>query len=158
MTALDTTGLMSAVVSSLVRLGVFGTVNDHESLVPPGAKDLMASVWVESISTIRSSGLPIGSGRIDFTVRIQQAQARRPAKPINDTRLLSAVDAVMRAFSADFELTGPNGPRLRQVDVLGAYGEPLSARAGYLVIDNVQCRTYELLLPLSIIEIWALSP
>lgn len=158
MAAIDTTDLLRAVVDSMSRLGVFETVNDHEPLTPPSAKGLMASVWVERINTIRSSGLPIGSGRIELTVRIQQAQARRPAKPINDTRLLSAVDAVMRAYTSDFELTGPSGARLRMVDVLGAHGEPLGAQAGYLVIDNVQCRTYELLLPLIINDIWELAP
>ncbi|MET8987757.1 hypothetical protein ABZW49_20110 [Nonomuraea wenchangensis] len=74
---------------------------------------------------------------------------QEPADAI-DPAMLAALDALMSAYSGDFDLGG----RIRNVDLLGQTGPPLSAQAGYLEQDGNTYRVFTVTLPLLINDVW----
>jgi hypothetical protein len=77
-------------------------------------------------------------------VRIYQNMIAEPQDMI-DPRVMAAVDALMTAYSGDFELGGT----VRAVDLLGMAGTPMAAQAGYIQQDNRVYRAVTITLPLS---------
>lgn len=151
--ALDTTTLLNAVVSHALSSGLFERVNQHEPKSAPGS-GVSAAVWVQDIAPVaRDSGLAATSGRVELTLRIYTSMLSEPADAI-DPNIVGAVDVLMTAYSGDFELGG----NIKHVDLLGAHGRALSARAGYLNQDNKLYRIMDLTLPLIINDIWSQSP
>jgi hypothetical protein len=72
----------------------------------------------------------------------------------NKWGVVDACDALFEAYSADFELGG----NVRNVDVLGAQGSPLSARFGFTTIDKQTYRTIDIVIPLVINDAFTQSP
>lgn len=151
--SLDTTAILDAIVSHALTLGVFETVNAHEVVNAPG-HGLHAEIWADSIAPVpAASGLHITSGRAVWTVRIRGNADSQPRDAI-DPNMMDAVDALLAAYSSDFTLGG----LVRNVDLLGQAGTPLSARAGYLRQDGVVYRIYDITLPVVINDVWEQVP
>lgn len=150
--SLSVTSIFDAMVSHALGLGVFDSVEEHEPKSAPG-NDVHAAFWVQSVEPIRSSGLNATSGRVEVSVRIYMNMLQEPQDDI-DRELLQAADALLGAYSGDFELGG----LVRSVDLLGAYGTPLSARGGYIRQDNKLYRVMVLTVPLIVNDIWTQSP
>jgi len=147
--ALNCGPALDAVESKLGTLGVFDTVNMHEPENAPGT-GVTASVWVEAIRPIpRASGLPVTSSVVDLSIRIQRSMQTNPQNQI-DRDMAAATDAVINAFSGDFDLGGS----VSHVDLLGAYGPSLSARAGYLKQDSITFRVMVVTVPLVFFDVW----
>lgn len=147
--ALNSQALVDAIVSHALALGVCERVNAYEPKSAPG-NGITAAVWVQQIQPVaRLSGLAITSARVEFTVRLYTNMLKDPQEDI-DPALMGAVDLLMAAYSADFTLGG----LVHSVDLLGAHGEPLFARAGYLSQDNRLYRVFDLTLPLVIADCW----
>ena len=142
------TALFGAVTSQASRLGLFESVTGHEPKSAPAA-GLTCAVWVEDISPVLSSGLAAVSGRVTFNVRVYNNMLAEPQDQI-DPDILSAVCALLGAFSGGFTLGGT----VREVDLLGAEGPPLSAAAGYLNHDNRLFRVMDITLPIVINDLW----
>jgi hypothetical protein len=147
--ALDIRTILSAVESHAMASGYFALVNGHEPKSPP-TSGITCAVWVEQIGPARGgSGLTSTSTRLALFVRLYSSLIQQPVDAI-DPDLMTALDALMAAYSGDFELGG----LVRQVDLLGAYGEPLSARAGYLAEGGAEYRVMTIALPLIVNDLW----
>lgn len=142
--------ILDALVSHAAALGHFERVNQHEPKAKnPAGQGMTAAVWLQSLAPIRSSGLAATSGRLEFTLRVYTSMLAEPQDAI-DPRVLAAVDALLAAYSGDFDLGGT----VRNVDLLGAHGTPLSARAGYLDQGGRLYRVMDVALPLIVNDLW----
>lgn len=147
--SLNVTTILDAIVSHALALGYFERVNAHEPASAPG-HGLSAAVWAQEIRPVPSgSGLSSTTARVVFNLRLFTTMLQEPADAI-DPNLLAAVDALMTAYSGDFELGG----NVRNVDLLGQAGVPLSAQAGYVKIDGALYRVMDLTLPLIVNDVF----
>jgi hypothetical protein len=148
--SIDIDTLTDRVVSHAMTLGVFDRVNGHEPKVAPNAgSSLTAAVWLDRVEPVKSSGLNSTSVRMAFNVRLYTSMLSEPQDAI-DPALVRALDALMGAYSGDFSLGGA----VRMVDLLGAYGAPLAAQAGYIQQDQRLYRVFTVTLPLIINDVW----
>jgi hypothetical protein len=151
--AVDIEGILGAVVSHAMASGHFEKVNGHEPKAAPG-KGLTAAVWVQAIAPVpRGSGLATTTGRIELRDRIYTPMVQEPQDAIDPAVLTATID-LMGAYSGDFTLDG----RIRNVDLLGQAGVPLSAQAGYLNQDGRLFRVMDITLPLIVNDIWDQAP
>jgi hypothetical protein len=147
--ALDIRTILAAVESHALASGYFDAVNGHEPKSAP-QNGLTCAVWVEQIGPARGgSGLDSTSARLALNVRLYTPMVQEPEDAI-DPALMDALDALLAAYSADFELDG----LVRQVDLLGTYGDPLSVRAGYLTTSGAEYRVMTITLPLIVNDLW----
>lgn len=147
--ALDIRTILAAVESHALASGYFDAVNGHEPKSAP-QNGLTAAVWVEQIGPARGgSGLDSTSARLALNVRLYTPMMQEPEDAI-DPALMDALDALMAAYSGDFELGG----LVRSVDLLGTYGDPLGARAGYLTTTGAEYRVMTITLPLIVNDLW----
>lgn len=137
-----------AMVSHATASGHFQSVNQHEPKNSPG-NGLRAALWAQTFRPARRSGLRSTSMRLEYRLRIYQNMLMEPQDAIDPT-VLAAADAMFAAYSADFTLGG----LIRQVDLLGSDGNPLSATAGYLAIDNKMNRVMDLTIPLVLNDVY----
>jgi hypothetical protein len=144
-------GVLDALTSHALASGLYEAVNNHEpkSKNPTLGTSLTAALWVQQIAPIRASGLAVTSGRVEFTLRNYTSMLSEPQDAI-DPAVMNAVDVMMAAYSGDFTLGG----LIRQVDLLGAYGNPLSAVAGYLNQSGRLFRVMDMCVPLVIDDLW----
>lgn len=150
--SLSVASIFDAMVSHALSLGRFDKVEEHEPKSAPGS-GVHAAFWVQSAEPIRSSGLGATSGRIEVAVRVYMNMTQEPQDSI-DRALLEAADALLTAYSGDFELGG----LVRSVDLLGAYGAPLSAQGGYIRQDGKLYRVMVITVPLIVNDIWNQNP
>ena len=142
--------LLDEIVSHAASLGIFDRVASHEPKNAPGS-GLSCSVWADAIDPLaRASGLASTSGRVAFNVRIYSNMLAEPQDDI-DREILTATSTLMGAYSSDFTLGGI----ARAIDLLGMYGTPLSAKAGYLNHDGKLYRIMEITLPVICNDMWS---
>lgn len=141
-------------MDDLGQLGVFDQINKHEPKSAPG-HGVSISFWVNEFGPCPGgSGLAATSMRLAYDQRIYLPMLTEPEDSIDDT-ILDATIAVMAAYSDQFTLRDPTGLQLiRQVDLLGAYGAPLSAKAGYINQDGRIYRAMVLTVPLIINDVF----
>lgn len=150
---MNITGIVDAVVSHAMATGLFERVNTHEPKNAPG-NGMRVAVWADTIEPYSGgSGLNSTSALINLNVRIYQNMVMEPQDMI-DPMMMGAVDTLLTAYSGDFQLGGA----VREVDLLGEAGTPLSARAGYVPIDNRMYRIMTITLPVIVNDAWAQSP
>jgi hypothetical protein len=142
--------ILDAVISHAAASGWFEQVNGGEPL-SPAVPGLTAAVWVEAIDPIRGSGLGSASARLGLAVRIYTSAEQLPTDAI-DPNVTLATDALVRAYVGDFQLGGTDDVRF--IDVLGAHGPALAARAGYLPLSGVTLRVMTISLPVIINDLW----
>lgn len=141
--------IMNAVTSHAAASGFFDRVGGHEPKNAPG-RGLSAAVWVDRIEPIaRVSGLASSGALVVLNVRVYTNMLQDPPDLI-DPSLVAAVDALITAYSGDFELGG----NVRSVDLLGAHSAGLGASAGYLEQDGKLFRVMTISLPLVITDAW----
>jgi hypothetical protein len=134
--------------------GYFERVNGHEPLNPPG-NGLTAALWVQSMGPVPAgSGLAATSARLVFMVRLFAPAMQLPTDDI-DPNLMAATDALMTAYSGDFEFGG----QVRNVDLLGQAGIALSAEAGWVDYgDGAKFRVITITLPVIVNNAWTQAP
>lgn len=151
--SLNTTAVLDAIVSHALAAGLFDTVNSHEPKVAPGT-GLACAIWADSIRPVPTgSGLQKTTALAIFNVRIYQNMLSEPQDAI-DPAMINAVDALMTAYSGDFELGG----NVRNIDLLGQTTFSLSAQAGYINQDGRLYRVMTIMLPVIINDAWSQSP
>jgi hypothetical protein len=148
----DATSIFNVIVSHAMASGAFERVNQHEPKNAPG-NGLTCAVWIDRIEPVKSSGLISTSTRASFMIRVYSSMLQEPQDAI-DPNIVSAVDVLMTAYSGDFEL----GSNVRDIDLLGAYGIPLSAQAGYINQDNKLYRVMTITLPVIVNDVWVQTP
>src|SRR3982751_2445852 len=103
--ALNLATLVDAVASHAAASGQFERVNQHEPKNAPG-NGLTAAIWVDKIGPAQGrSGLTATTGLLTLDVRVYTSMLAEPQDAI-DPNLLGAVDALLAAYSGDFELGG----------------------------------------------------
>lgn len=143
-TAINT--VFDKIVSYAMSTGRFDSVNQHEPKSAPSS-GISCSVWIQSIRPIRTSGLASTSGCVLFSLRIYTNFKSEPADMI-DPKITAATTDIMGALSADFEFGGAAG--VRNLDLLGSQGTPLSAAAGYIELDRRIFRVMTIQIPVLI--------
>lgn len=149
--SIDATAIMSAVASHAAASGHFDRVTLHEPKNKPG-NGLSAAVWVQYLGPVPAgSSLRATSAVVTVNVRVMSNMLTEPQDEI-DPNVLAAVDALMAAYSGDFELGG----LVRNVDLLGQSGQRLEARAGYLPMGNppVMYRVMTVNVPMIVNDAW----
>lgn len=148
---LDIEALVDAVVSHAMLTASFERVNQHEPKNAPG-NGLTCAVWMDRVDPAKS-GLNSTSARVAMKVRIYSNMLQEPQDMI-DIEAVKAFDLLMKAYNGDFQLDG----MIRQVDIMGEYGVPLSAIAGYLEQDSRMFRVLDITLPLIVNDVWTQTP
>lgn len=147
--SLDITGLFTGVMDHASTSGLFARVNGHEPKSSPGS-GLTCAIWVDYIGPLpAASGLTSTTGYMVFMARIYNNMLAEPQDGI-DPEIMVAVDALLAAYSGDFEL----GARVRNVDLMGQYGRSLSAQAGYINVGSSLYRAMDITIPLVINDLW----
>lgn len=147
-TGLQVEEITARCVSFVAGLGVVEDVNggDIRHMIGGGLK---AGIFVSDLTTIQSSGLDSVSVRLEQTIRLYERLQVEPSDVL-DVETLKAVDAILNAFVENFEIDGI----VRQVDVLGAHGQPLRARPGFLTVQEQECRIADVIVPLICDDVW----
>ncbi|KIQ67057.1 hypothetical protein TR51_06645 [Kitasatospora griseola] len=147
--ALDIDSILDRITSHALASGYFEAVNGHEPKNAPGS-GLTAAVWVDAVQpAVSSSGLASSSALLVFYVRLYTSMHQEPQDAI-DPNLVKALSALFSAYAGDFELGGD----ARMVDLRGAEGSLLSARAGYLNQDQRLLRVITITLPVIVNDAW----
>lgn len=142
--------LIDALTSAGSASGYFDEVQGHEPKSAPGT-GLTYAVFLATLAPVAAaSGLAVTSARVEFTGRIYKPFRSEPEDLI-DPNLAAAADALMTAYSGDFDLGG----YARNVDLLGAHGSPLGLRAGYQKIDTQIFRVLDITIPIIVNDAWA---
>jgi hypothetical protein len=135
------------VVSFALATGRFDHVNQHEPKNAPG-RGLECSVWMNTITPTRSSGLGAVSGIVTLYARIYTNFRKQPYDAI-DPDVMAATADIMGAMAGNFDFGG--AANVRTVDLLGGWSTtPLSAAAGYVEIDRQMFRIMTVTIPIVI--------
>jgi hypothetical protein len=141
--------LVDAVTSAASASGYFDTVQGHEPKSAPGT-GLTFAVFLSDLRPVAAaSGLAATSARVELTGRIYKPFTAQPEDLI-DPNLAAAADALLTAYSGDFDLGG----NARNVDLLGAHGSPLALRAGYQSVDRTMFRVLDITIPIIVNDAW----
>lgn len=149
--------LTANVAADVLSTGYFNSVNSLDG--PPQrqpVQGLTAAVWPDTLGPVPlNSGLAATSARVVMMVRLYKALAEQldypPATTDHiDTAMLLAASALIRRYHDDFDFGGT----IRNVDLLGAFGEPLSARTDWLAHGPVVYRITEITVPCIVNDVW----
>jgi hypothetical protein len=138
--------VINSIVSYALASGRFDSVNGHEPKSAPG-HNVVFALWAQSIRPARLSGLAATSLLVVFQGRVYVPFTQQPYDLI-DPEVMAATTDIMGALSGDFNL-GADAD-VREVDLLGANGTPLSAQAGYVEIDRKMYRIMTISIPIVI--------
>lgn len=139
--AIDT--VFDRVVSHAMESGRFDNVNQHEPTSAPH-HGLQCSIWIQAIRPIQAGGLDATSGIVQLNARCYMNFKTHPHDFI-DPYITAAIVDLMAALSEDFDFGGEADVRF--IDLLGAYGAPLGALAGYIELDRQYYRVMTLTIP-----------
>jgi len=84
-----------------------------------------------------------------FKVRIWNSMLQEPQDGI-DPNQLAAATTLMNAYTGSFTF----GSTVREIDLLGEFGDSLSAVAGYIEIDKRIMRVIDITLPVIVNDAW----
>lgn len=141
---------IDAIMDHALASGHFVKVNGHEPKSAPG-NGLTAAVWNQDGGpAIGASSLDSTTLRLEFSVRLYSPMIMEPQDAI-DPALMRATSALFEAYSGDLTLGGD----VRDVDLLGAHGVPLSWKSGYMPQDNKMFRIITITVPLIINDVFA---
>lgn len=148
--ALNNRAILNELVSLAMQLGVFDKVNQHEPKSAP-AYGHQAAIWVDEIRPVpQASGLNISTAQVIFQFRIYQNMLAEPQDEI-DPRLTDTVDELFTIVHGNYTLNS----EAREVDLLGEYGMPMTAKAGYINQDGKIYRVIDVMIPVVINDVWA---
>jgi hypothetical protein len=141
--------LLDSVTSIAMQTGQFRSVNTHEPKSAPGT-GLRLAIWAQTIEPIAAaSGLASTSGYVVLNARAYGGMLAKPEDEI-DPRLMTAATVLIGAYSADFTLGGT----VRNIDLLGEYGQHLGAQAGYVTIGGTMYRIMTVTVPCVVNDMW----
>jgi len=142
--------LLNELVSHALASGYFDAVNTHEPDNSPG-NGLTCHVILDRVSPVNSSGLDYTTLRVAFLFELIYPVTALP-RDQGENEIIKAMDALMNLFTGDFTMSD----NVRMVDALGAYGEGMSAIAGYTSYDKGASwyRNIEITVPLIVDNVW----
>jgi hypothetical protein len=142
--------VFNAVESDIKAGGWFDRVGMHEPKNAPG-HGLSCAVWVQDIRATQTSGLAATTALLTFNVRGYHNMIVEPQDAI-DLNLTKAISSLMRTWNDDYDF-GLH-PLVRNVDLLGEMGTPLSARSGYVEQSGTMFRVMTITLPIIVNDVW----
>lgn len=145
---MDTAAIRAAVQSHAMASGLFENVDGHEPDNAP-TNGLSAAIFARRMGPATGSSLAATTARLELNIRIVLNINTQPEDDI-DPVIMGAADALMTAYSGDFELGG----NVKAVDLLGMAGAPLGWEAGYLPQDGGLFRMILITLPILINDAW----
>jgi hypothetical protein len=150
---LDLATLVNAVSSHAQASGHLAGVYPYELIAPPIDDGVVAGVWLTDIAPIPArSGLSATTARVVLTVQLyRRAEQVRPEQVDRD--LTAATDALMRAYSGDLDLSD-YGAVGTELDLLGAYGDPLRGQARYIPFADALTKVHTITVPLVVTDLW----
>lgn len=141
--------IFNAVVADVLQSGYFEKVNKHEPKRKPG-KGLTAAIWLQAINPVAlASGLAATSAQLIFIARIYSNMLKEPQDMI-DPELMRATSNLMRRYHTGFTFNG----LIRNIDLLGTFGQALAANAGYLEQDSTMFRVMDITIPCIVNDVW----
>lgn len=141
--------LVNAAASIAMKTNKFRSVSTHEPKSAPGS-GLRLAIWAQEITPLPgASGLDSTSGYVTLNARAYGNMLAKPEDEI-DPRLMSAAAVLIGAYSADFTLGG----LVRNIDLLGMYGQRLGSQAGYLTIAGDMYRIMTVTVPCVVNDMW----
>lgn len=138
--------------------GLFVNVLKHEPLSAPDENGETCAIIGSTINGVLSSGLAALSARVEIRMRIYTNAMQQPMDAI-DTILLNSAGSLIGELCEAYALGGI----ARDVDFLGADGEPLRAELGYASIGGGGggggriYRIADVLVPIVINDCWPLA-
>jgi hypothetical protein len=150
--SLNAAALFAAVTSKAQALGIFDAVAGHEPVSPPPETGLYAAAWASDLTTVpRRSGQATTSARLEITIRVYRnaGQVTLIDGDSVDPAILDAVDQLIGALIGDFDL----GEGV-ELDVLGAHGAGIGAKAGWMRQDTAQVRVMDVTVPIISDDLW----
>lgn len=149
--ALNTKIYMDALISHVMSLGHFSSVNSTDVGSVPTNDGISAVLWPRRIVPASGrSGLASTSVVMTLVMRLFHSAATDPIGEI-DPRMIDATDALLNAFSGDFTLGGV----VAEIDLLGQYGEALRSDSGWLDMGgDGKFRIVDITIPLVINDVW----
>lgn len=145
----DPNALTNAIVSAAQSTGQFLDVAGHEPASLPAA-GMSAAVWMQGLGPARRvSGLAATAARIEYRLRIYTPMLTGNMDSIDPT-MTAAASQMIGILSGDFTLVG----LVFEVDLLGAQGAPLAAKADYYKQGDQFYRIYDLTIPLIVDNAW----
>jgi hypothetical protein len=146
--ALDTRNILGNIASLAMATGYFDAVLGYVSK-QAATNGITAAIYIEDMRAIRTSGLSSTSVRLELEMQVYSSTYQEPYDDI-DTNLALAVDAMFTALIGDFDL----GSEARNVDIFGAWGQPLRVRSGLMNLDGKEFRVFQILIPMIIDDVW----
>lgn len=147
--ALDISTPRAVLTSHAQALGMFGQVLAHEPLSAPGS-GLTYAVWVGAVDPLPgNSGLNSTGVYVTYNGRLYLPADTEPVDDI-DVQLTDAVNGLMNTYTGDYTLGGS----VRNIDLLGEFGDRLRARYGYLDIGSTTYRMATLTIPTVHNSVW----
>ena len=141
--AVDFEAIRNVIISHALASGYFEWVSGHEPKSKP-PNGLTAAVLLGETDTLPdASGMATVSIRQEFILRIHINMLAEPQDDIDTRHVGAALNSMLTALIGDFTLGG----QVREVDLLGAHGQRLRARPGYLNISGTMFRINDLLIP-----------
>jgi hypothetical protein len=142
---MDVDAIFAALISKAQASGKFEVVQGSEPKNAPGA-GVTGAFWFTALDPVpAASGLSSTTIRFVVTMRIYVPSVSEPADAI-DPQVISAAAVMFTTLSGAFTLGG----LVREIDLLGEFGTPLSARPGWLPFDNTKFRTIDITIPMII--------
>jgi hypothetical protein len=148
---IDIDTILDGITSHALASGWFERVNVRtgEPKNAPGS-GLTVAVWAQAVDPIpQRSGLSSTTSRVELMERIYSNMLQEPVDMI-DPNVIKATDVLCTAYSGDFTLNGS----IAEIDLLGAYGTPMRAQAGYVTINQTMFRCMDITLPLIVNDLW----
>lgn len=140
---MDAKGIFAALISMAKATGKFGNVQGAEMKNAPG-QGVTGAFWFTGLDPLPGeSGLAATSMRFVLTMRIYTPAVAEPSDGI-DPQVIDAADAMFTAINGAFTLGG----LVRNVDLLGEFGEPLKALPGWLPFNDTKYRTVDITIPM----------
>lgn len=142
-------GIFDALSTEAEVTGLFEQINGHEPKNGP-SNGITYAHWIQRIDPLpEGSGLNMTTGRLLFFVRLYQNFQLEPQDAI-DPMMVEATTTLIEQYSGNFTLDG----LVKNVDLLGMYGTPLSAEAGYIEQSKGLFRAITITLPLIVNDLW----
>ena len=142
--------IRNTVNSRALTTGHFASVQDAEPLSAARLDGgLTLACWVNRMTIIPGRGLSGAGARLEIFLRSYQGALTDYRDDIDPTQLAGMAE-LFGVFVGGFTLDG----YASFVDLKGQYGEPLDAPSGHLTLDRKIFRTYDLIIPLIVDDLW----
>lgn len=142
--SIDSRQIFATLQGYASRSGLFDAVPGHEPKAAPSLTGVTCAVQFMKMGPC-TSGLAALSVRVEMWYRIFTSMLQEPQDDI-DPRVMDAADALFTAMCGDVDF----GSQARYIDLQGSDGEPLSAEAGYITVDQKTFRTIDIKVPILI--------